>query len=812
MNLNKMCMGCMKEKQSLNPVCPLCGYDESERRSPLVMRHRTLLADQYVVGKVLGKPGGFGITYLGWDTRLETMVAIKEYLPRDNAGRDTDQSTVVPHSREDEEIFRYGLEAFLLEARTLAKFDHANVVRVRTFFEANGTGYLVMDYYDGMSLESYLVKKGGKISEKLAVNIMMPVLDGLREVHEKGFLHRDIKPHNIYLTRNGKPILLDFGAARSAMGDRSRSLSVLLTPGYAPYEQYQRKGKQGVWTDIYACGATLYRMVIGKTPPEAIEREIDDDLIAPSKLVNVSRGFQAAVLKSLEMEPSRRQQSIKEFQDMLFSLVSEEDEIPVLEAETPSQPLTPPQVQSSAPTPPPRQTFQPQPLPQSPQPEKKSPMLKWVVIGLVVAAVAFIGYSMGRKQEIQPASTTKTEQVAEPAAESKEESEPVTEEASDAVAKEESEPEPAQEPANREPQAGELFEGHISGMQFAYIPPGTFMMGSPDGKSEQQRKDEVIYTGEEISLDFYETDIRNVLRILQTVSGKNFAIDNDVTGKVTLTLDTPAPWDEILDIVLKMNKLIKIQEGSIIRIATMQTVLNQQIGISTAEPDRQDDETQHEVTLTQGFFMQTTEVTVAQWKLFATSTGYKTEAETGGGAYVWNGKEFVEDARIYWDNPGFTQRDNHPVTCISWNDAQKFIEWLNTKVNVQYRLPTEAEWEYAARAGTTGAYSGNLNSMGWYGDNAGDATHSAALKQSNAWNLYDMHGNVFEWCQDWYGPYPFSSVIDPVGSETGSSRVLRGGSWFVNARSCRSAFRFSDNPFRCLSGLGFRLVCSAGQQ
>ncbi|MBF0229863.1 MAG: protein kinase [Desulfamplus sp.] len=441
MNSENMCMGCMTDKRTSNPVCPLCGYDESERRSPLILKHRTLLADQYVVGKVLGKPGGFGITYLGWDTRLETMVAIKEYLPRDNAGRDTDQSTVVPHSREDGEIFRYGLEAFLLEARTLAKFDHANVVRVRTFFEANGTGYLVMDYYDGMSLESYLIQKGGKIPEKLAVNIMMPILDGLREVHEKGFLHRDIKPHNIYLTKNGKPILLDFGAARSAMGDRSRSLSVLLTPGYAPYEQYQRKGKQGVWTDIYACGATLYRMVIGKTPPEAIERERDDDLIAPSKLVNVSRGFQAAVIKSLEMQPSRRQQSIKEFQDMLFSLVFEEDEIPVLKSETPSQTLTPPQVQPSAT--PPRQTFQPQSLPQSPQPEKKSPMLKWVVIGILLTVGLFTAYSMGRKQEIQPASTTKTEQVAEPATESKEESEPATEEASEAVAKEESKSEPA---------------------------------------------------------------------------------------------------------------------------------------------------------------------------------------------------------------------------------------------------------------------------------------------------------------------------------------------------------------------------------
>ncbi|MBF0376722.1 MAG: serine/threonine protein kinase [Desulfamplus sp.] len=348
MNPKNMCMGCMKEKQSRDPVCSLCGYDESERRSPLVLKHRTLLADQYVVGKVLGKPGGFGITYLGWDIRLETMVAIKEYLPRDNAGRDTDQSTVVPHSREDGEIFRYGLEAFLLEARTLAKFNHASVVRVRTFFEANGTAYLVMDYYDGMSLESYLIEKGGQIPEKLAVDIMMPILDGLREVHEKGFLHRDIKPHNIYLTTGNLPILLDFGAARFAMGERSRSLSVVLTPGYAPYEQYHRKGRQGTWTDIYACAATLYRMVTGKTPPEATERQQEDDLIPPDRIANVSLGFQNAVMQALSTNITNRPQSVRAFQDMLFN-VSEQS------------------------TPPPPPNFQSSPPPLPPQPELQTP-------------------------------------------------------------------------------------------------------------------------------------------------------------------------------------------------------------------------------------------------------------------------------------------------------------------------------------------------------------------------------------------------------------------------------------------------------
>ena len=256
MSYENMCMGCMKEK-GVASVCPQCGYDESVPPGPLALPVRTILNRQFVVGRVLGKPGGFGVTYLGWDVTLETRVAVKEFLPRELAARSTDRVSVIPYSREEGESFRFGLKQFLQEARTLARFDHANVVRVRTFFEENDTAYLVMDYYEGTSLNRYLEQKGGRIPEKLALNIMMPILDGLREVHEKGFLHRDIKPHNIYLTQRARPILLDFGAARFAMGERSRSLSVLLTPGYAPYEQYHKKGRQGLWTDIYACGATL---------------------------------------------------------------------------------------------------------------------------------------------------------------------------------------------------------------------------------------------------------------------------------------------------------------------------------------------------------------------------------------------------------------------------------------------------------------------------------------------------------------------------------------------------------------------------
>jgi serine/threonine protein kinase len=273
---------------------------------------------QYLVGKVLGKPGGFGITYLGWDSQLATFVAIKEYLPREVAGRHHDRLTVSAHTNADAEHFRYGLEQFLLEARTLAQFDHPNVVRVRTFFQENGTAYLVMDYLQGNSLQDHLTTVGGRMSEKMTLDTMMPILEGLHEVHAKGFLHRDIKPQNIYITTTGRPILLDFGTARQAMSGLNRGMTTIITPGYAPWEQYHRHGKQGTWTDIYACAATVYHLVTGTVPPEAADRVAQDSLIPPAQLVSgLSPHFNFAIIQALSIDPANRPQDVAAFQAAL---------------------------------------------------------------------------------------------------------------------------------------------------------------------------------------------------------------------------------------------------------------------------------------------------------------------------------------------------------------------------------------------------------------------------------------------------------------------------------------------------------------
>ena len=226
--------------------------------------------ESYEIASILGI-GGFGITYKGYDHSLHCDVAIKEYLPSGLALRTADGATVSPKSDQDKKYYDYGLQRFLEEARILAKFKERSIVRVSRFLESNGTAYLIMDYEDGESLAEYL-QKCGVLSEAEILAIMLPVLEGLGAVHAKDFLHRDIKPGNIYLRKDGPPVLLDFGAARQALGEQTRALTGMVTPGYAPFEQYNSRTRQGPWTDLYAIGATIYHALSGKAPAESPER------------------------------------------------------------------------------------------------------------------------------------------------------------------------------------------------------------------------------------------------------------------------------------------------------------------------------------------------------------------------------------------------------------------------------------------------------------------------------------------------------------------------------------------------------------
>ena len=229
---------------------------------------------EYRLERVLGQ-GGFGITYLAQDTLLNEPVAIKEYLPHDFATRDT-TNTVRPRSRDDAETFRWGLDAFLNEARTIARFRHQSVMRVRRYFTGNGTGYIVMDFEQGTSLEAWV--RQDRPPEAALRSVLLALLEGLAPVHAAGVLHRDIKPSNIILRPDNSPVLIDFGAARDVSSRADRTLTVIVTSGYAPLEQYGGTSRQGPWTDLYALGAVAYHVVTGQKPPEALRRHRDDPM------------------------------------------------------------------------------------------------------------------------------------------------------------------------------------------------------------------------------------------------------------------------------------------------------------------------------------------------------------------------------------------------------------------------------------------------------------------------------------------------------------------------------------------------------
>ena len=283
--------------------------------------------NEYRIEGVIGS-GGFGITYLARDIQLDKTVAIKEYLPSDFAVR-TDTTTVQPKSTADQDDYQWGLARFLDEARTLARFEHPHLNHVHRYFEDNNTAYLVLDYIEGETL-SDLLRREGRLESTHLQRLVTELLSGLDEVHSAGYVHRDVKPSNIMLRKNGSSVLLDFGAARQVLGQRSKSITSVLTPGYAPIEQYDQKGDDiGPWTDLYALGMVAYRCVSGISETkllDAITRarlerkgKQDQDMVPA---VEVGKGhYPLPLLKAIDwaikVEENERPQNVAAIQEMI---------------------------------------------------------------------------------------------------------------------------------------------------------------------------------------------------------------------------------------------------------------------------------------------------------------------------------------------------------------------------------------------------------------------------------------------------------------------------------------------------------------
>ena len=761
----------------------------------------------YHVLRILGV-GGFGVTYLCEHTGLAVQVAVKEYLPNEIAVRDGTE--VHPKSAGDREGFEWGLSRFLDEARTLARFEHPNVVRVRDCFEANNTAYIVMDYEDGEPLDT-LLRRHGTLTEAQLHRVLLPVVDGLRQVHAAGFLHRDIKPANIFVRRSDEsPVLLDFGSARQALGRRSRSVTAIASAGYSPPEQYESDGHQGAWTDIYALSALCYRAITGEAPMEATRRQSQllrmqtDPLpkLAEAGRKGYSPAFLEAVDRGLRVIEAERPQSLDDWlqfgrADPLPSRDSASTEANRQPAPTAAEVV----------------------LVEVGNARRNGPWL--VAASFLVLVVGLVWVAM-QQSAGQVASGYRS--VAK---------QPFT-----VLVK----------PADARVQILNIGPPYRSGMELAAgmyevdasapghvtktetvahgaVPtvhrmtlsplrqPFTVLVEPADARVRILNIGPPYRAGMELVAGSYEVEA--------SAPGYEKATERVAHGaeptihRIALRKVGPKAGDRFRDCP-ECPEMVVAPAGSY------------RMGSPSSEQGRQEDEGPvHEVTITAPFAIGRHEVTVAEFGRFVDDTGYS----AGSSCVTYEGGQWDDRAGRGWRNPGFGQSGRHPVACVNWNDAQAYVAWLTRETGEEYRLPSESEWEYAARAGTaTARYWGEGESGQCRHGNGADASakerysdwpwtvascrdghvHTAPAGSfgANGWGLHDVLGNVLEWTGDcWNGSYAWAPS-DGSAWEYGdcSERVLRGGSWFYRPSILRAADRFGSTSGSRNDVIGFRVA------
>lgn len=744
-HFQKHCPGCFQLKGGV-AVCPQCSYDEGAARSPIFLPHGTNLFGQYRVGRVLGRPGGFGVTYLGWDVNLQQRVAIKEYLPREIAQRAPNALEISVHTSDDKRGFEFGKEQFLREARIVAKLDHANVVRVRNFFNANGTAYLVMDYYEGMSLGDYLSSVRSKLEPELAVPLVKPILEGLQYVHERGLVHRDLKPHNIYLAAIGRPIVLDFGAARQAAGDRVQSLSVVLTEGYAPLEQYQRRAVQGPWTDVYGVAATLYRMITGVAPPIALDR-IGRDPIEDGGWNLIPPTLVPAMRMALAVRPSDRYQSAVEFLAALERYLG---------GNASSVSLTPPELRATAAA---------APLIAEPSPNE------------VFTTAPRSGVPEQALRALPPA--------AAPAA------------------------------GRMPPVVGRPTVLPTGSLLSAALPPLPGMVPNPGARALPEAPRPVAEDSAEpaeqiaAAMNRRASDRRqsSAPRTVRWLPWLLLFVATLALGYLLLTRSGPPAPPVVIPPPAAAAPVPSAPAvaASTAPLPALVALPAGMVQLTEAGSDIASPANTRLVPIVP-LMMGRSEVTVGQFGDFVRRSGYDNPR--------WQNYpcESVGGASLSWQNPGHAQSEQSPVVCVSWADANAYAQWLTRETGEAYRLPTEAEWEYAARAGTSGRY--------WWGDALDPAMAScqgcpppvptqpaaAATLPANPFGLQETLGNVREWTCSKFESYASdaAAICGLVGE--GARVAVRGGSWQQGADALVATQREAYEPYRRNAWTGFRVL------
>ncbi len=698
--------------------------------------------------RVLGH-GGFGITYLGWNMALDIPVAIKEYLPADLATREQDLS-VVPQTTQAASDFQWGLERFLDEARTLARFQHPNIVRVHHFFEAHSTAYIAMDYVEGEDLSAYLTRKGPLREDELK-GILDPLLSALEVVHRADFLHRDIKPGNIVLRdSDGSPVLLDFGAARQAIGAKSRSVTSIVTPGYAPIEQYSSRGRQGAWTDIYALGGVCYRALTGQVPDDATDRVRHDPLVPVSERCagQASPAFLAAIDAALAVDEEDRPPSVGAWRAMLAADAADVQERATLEQprrEAQAEQQRREQQREERQRQEERARVEPAAPPSAPQKQPSYKRLA-VVLGVVIALLVGGKLYVDHVEQVALEKQRQAEQAAEAAR-------------------------VAAEQAAKQRQAEQAAEAaRVAAEQAA------------KQRRAEQAAEAARVAAEQAAKQRQAEQAAEAARVAAEQAEKQRQAEQAAEAARV------AAEQAALEEERKSGKVVSLPGGGEMAFVWIAPGVFQMGSPASEEGQENNEGPVHEVEISAGFWLGQYEVTQGQWASVMR-------------ARPWLGKKNV------------VENSSHPAVYISWHDVQRFIGRLNKAAGASlYRLPSEAEWEYACRAGTSTRWSfgdaeRQLTDYAWYDANAWDA-HAVGLKRPNPWGLYDMHGNVSEWVQDRYSKryYNSSPRVDPRGPSSGADRVVQGGSFYSSAQAARSAFRYGLSPDARYATVGVRLL------
>ena len=793
--------------------------------------------EEFEIERELGA-GGFGVTYLAHDRSLDRLVAIKEYLPHDWGARGPD-GVVGPRSSTHAQDYRWGLERFLDEARVLARLHHPHIVQVYRVIEARGTAYMVTEYLEGRSLAAAL-RAEGPWAEARVVSLLDALTAGLAAVHGAGLVHRDVKPANVMLRGDGSAVLIDFGAARQAVGGRSRSVTAVLTPGYAPIEQYSEKGVQGPWTDVYALGAVAYEALSGRAPEEATERVLDDSLrpVAEAAAQAVSAGLSSAVMSALALRREDRPQRLEDWRALL-GLPAAAGTAGDAGARAAQPGLSESSGSASQPS---------QPVGASRR-RRLAVAASLAAVALSAAGAAWWIGSAGTPETAGTVARAPVEEIGaargadggrdgsagstvseadvsgpgdaataapgtgaldesdSPMAASEAGSAPDDPTPEDAVPDdsglEDSAPDVAPEAAEealgldragwRRIQEGLVALGLDPGTPDGLVGGGTrravrvYQEGAGKAatgfldaadvttlqhaaleaaEAEQQRLAEAEAAAEAEQQRLAEAEAaaeaerqRLAAEAEAAAEAERLAAEAEAAAEAERLAEFRRPGRVFRDCD-GCPEMVVIPAGEF------------RMGSSAAEEGRSDNEgPQHRVTL-RSFALGVTEVTFDEW-----------DACVRGGGCGGNRRP---------DDEGWG-RGARPVINVNWEDAQAYVSWLSGATGAAYRLPSESEWEYAARAGTTTPFhTGATISTDQANYHGNGETTPVGTFAPNAFGLYDVLGNVSEWVEDcWHDSYrgaPNDGPAWAVGGDCGR-RVLRGGSWGDMPMDLRSAER-----------------------